>query len=440
MQMIRLINLSLELFGALLSLVIACSLLIIRNTEKDRCHTLFLAILVCNCFLLLSDAAAWGFKGQLDSCSRVIVPLANFFVFTLGYVLMLLYSCYLYTYLKKKATISSRLLSMIFLLVTAAVLLVIVSLFNGMYYFIDADNWYHRGDFFWLSQVLAILCMLANGWFLLCYRKYMTKIEFFSLSMQIVLPIIAMAIQIYLYGIALLYIATTVSTLIVYLNIQAQIANRMQEKELALLNSQLHNMLAVIQPHFLCNSLTAISQFCEADPKKAQLGIHVMASYLRENVNALVHEEKIPFSQEKRHIELYLSLQKLRFEHLITVVYDIETDAFLIPSLLLQPLVENAVCHGILKKESGGTVLLRVRRLSTEIMIQVCDDGAGFDTARLNTIGKEHIGIRNVEERCRLLCKGRMEIQSKPCKGTAVTLYLSRDCCMPEETQQESFV
>ena len=223
MQMIRLINLSLELFGALLSLVIACSLLIIRNTEKDRCHTLFLAILVCNCFLLLSDAAAWGFKGQLDSCSRVIVPLANFFVFTLGYVLMLLYSCYLYTYLKKKATISSRLLSMIFLLVTAAVLLVIVSLFNGMYYFIDADNWYHRGDFFWLSQVLAILCMLANGWFLLCYRKYMTKIEFFSLSMQIVLPIIAMAIQIYLYGIALLYIATTVSTLIVYLNIQAQI-------------------------------------------------------------------------------------------------------------------------------------------------------------------------------------------------------------------------
>lgn len=386
MQMIRLINLSLELFGALLSLVIACSLLIIRNTEKDRCHTLFLAILVCNCFLLLSDAAAWGFKGQLDSCSRVIVPLANFFVFTLGYVLMLLYSCYLYTYLKKKATISSRLLSMIFLLVTAAVLLVIVSLFNGMYYFIDADNWYHRGDFFWLSQVLAILCMLANGWFLLCYRKYMTKIEFFSLSMQIVLPIIAMAIQIYLYGIALLYIATTVSTLIVYLNIQAQIANRMQEKELALLNSQLHNMLAVIQPHFLCNSLTAISQFCEADPKKAQLGIHVMASYLRENVNALVHEEKIPFSQEKRHIELYLSLQKLRFEHLITVVYDIETDAFLIPSLLLQPLVENAVCHGILKKESGGTVLLRVRRLSTEIMIQVCDDGAGFDTARLNTI------------------------------------------------------
>lgn len=440
MQMIRLINLSLELFGALLSLVIACSLLIIRNTEKDRCHTLFLAILICNCFLLLSDAAAWGFKGQLDSCSRVIVPLANFFVFTLGYVLMLLYSCYLYTYLKKKATISSRLLSMIFLLVTAAVLLVIVSLFNGMYYFIDADNWYHRGDFFWLSQVLAILCMLANGWFLLCYRKYMTKIEFFSLSMQIVLPIIAMAIQIYLYGIALLYIATTVSTLIVYLNIQAQIANRMQEKELALLNSQLHNMLAVIQPHFLCNSLTAISQFCEVDPKKAQLGIHVMASYLRENVNALVHEEKIPFSQEKRHIELYLSLQKLRFEHLITVVYDIETDAFLIPSLLLQPLVENAVCHGILKKESGGTVLLRVRRLSTEIMIQVCDDGAGFDTARLNTIGKEHIGIRNVEERCRLLCKGRMEIQSKPGKGTAVTLYLFRDCCMPEETQQESFV
>ena len=362
MQMIRLINLSLELFGALLSLVIACSLLIIRNTEKDRCHTLFLAILICNCFLLLSDAAAWGFKGQLDSCSRVIVPLANFFVFTLGYVLMLLYSCYLYTYLKKKATISSRLLSMIFLLVTAAVLLVIVSLFNGMYYFIDADNWYHRGDFFWLSQVLALL------------------------------------------------------------------------------NSQLHNMLAVIQPHFLCNSLTAISQFCEADPKKAQLGIDVMASYLRENVNALVHEEKIPFSQEKRHIELYLSLQKLRFEHLITVVYDIETDAFLIPSLLLQPLVENAVCHGILKKESGGTVLLRVRRLSTEIMIQVCDDGAGFDTARLNTIGKEHIGIRNVEERCRLLCKGRMEIQSKPGKGTAVTLYLSRDCCMPEETQQESFV
>ena len=274
--MIRYINISLEIFGALLSIVIMCSMLI-GDQKKDKCHQMFIYILICNAALLLSDAAAYGFKGNTDWFYVIIVYVANFLVFTLGYVLMVLYSYYLYWFIKQRTKIKKNVLYLIDVIVVISILLAVISQWNHMYYYIDEFNMYHRADWFWLFQVLAISCMLINAGLLFAYRKCLSHLELLCLSSQIVLPIVAMCIQISIYGIALLYIATTISTLIVYLYIQSQAAKQMKEKELELLHSRVSIMLSMIQPHFLYNSLTAIGRLCDIDPQKAKIGVQQIA-------------------------------------------------------------------------------------------------------------------------------------------------------------------
>lgn len=421
--MIRYINISLEIFGALLSIVIMCSMLI-GDQKKDKCHQMFIYILICNAALLLSDAAAYGFKGNTDWFYVIIVYVANFLVFTLGYVLMVLYSYYLYWFIKQRTKIKKNVLYLIDVIVVISILLAVISQWNHMYYYIDEFNMYHRADWFWLSQVLAISCMLINAGLLFAYRKCLSHLELLCLSSQIVLPIVAMCIQISIYGIALLYIATTISTLIVYLYIQSQAAKQMKEKELELLHSRVSIMLSMIQPHFLYNSLTAIGRLCDIDPQKAKIGVQQIAHYLRENLNSVTNESDIPFEQELHHIEIYLSLEKMRYGELLQVRYDIQYRDFYLPPLLLQPLVENAVNHGIAKKVEGGTVTISSKKINDMIILEVMDDGIGFDVKQMEKLDQSHIGLRNVKNRCEMICGGSMKVESEIGKGSSVMLFL----------------
>lgn len=99
-----------------------------------------------------------------------------------------------------------------------------------MYYFIDSDNIYQRQHLFWLSQVFGILCMVINGSVLFLYRKRMKKRELAAFSLCIFMPILAMLIQMLIYGVAVLYLATTVSALCIYLSIQIEHSRNMAAK------------------------------------------------------------------------------------------------------------------------------------------------------------------------------------------------------------------
>ena len=187
-------------------------------------------------------------------------------------------------------------------------------------------------------------------------------------------------------------------------------------------------MLSQIQPHFLYNTLSAIQYLCEYDPKAAGETTAKFSRYLQGNMSALKDEGEVPFTQELAHTKIYLDIEKIRFEDALSVVYDIGCTDFKLPTLILQPVVENAVRHGVRGKKGGGTVTLTTREKPDCCEITVSDDGPGFDpnAPQLADDGREHIGIANVKNRLELVSGGSLRIQSEPGKGTLVTIEIPK--------------
>ena len=210
----------------------------------------------------------------------------------------------------------------------------------------------------------------------------------------------------------------------VYLDTQYAYAQR--ERELA--DSRAAMMISQIQPHFIYNVLSVIRSLCkEKAPEAAEITTE-FADYLRGNLDSLDIKEPIPFLNELKHTKTYLALEKKRFGDRINITYDIQADNFRIPALCLQPRVENAVKHGLLVREEGGSIQISSWQTETESIVTVADNGVGFDVnAKKAEDGRSHIGISNVRERLDYMCKGTLEIQSEVGFGTTSTIRIPRE-------------
>lgn len=200
--------------------------------------------------------------------------------------------------------------------------------------------------------------------------------------------------------------------------------NRLQ---MELQSSQISVMLTQIQPHFLYNMLNTIHYLCGKDAKVAQNAISSFSDYLRHNLESIDYKELIGFDKELQNINTYLDLEKIRYGDELEIVYDIQTAGFFLPILTVQPLVENAVKHGIAKKRGGGRVTISTREYEDRFEVTVSDTGVGFDPERYAEDGKEHIGIHNVRERLDVQCKGRVEIFSEIDRGTRAIVILPKN-------------
>ncbi|MGM9970046.1 MAG: sensor histidine kinase [Anaeroplasma sp.] len=201
-----------------------------------------------------------------------------------------------------------------------------------------------------------------------------------------------------------------------------------KELEIELQKSQNSIMLSQIQPHFLYNTLASIRYLCKNNPKQAQEALDNFSMYLRGNMASIQEHGLIPFSRELSHIETYLNLEKISFGDKLNVVYNIEENNFSLPCLTIQPIVENAVKHGVCCTENGGTIIISSKRKGEKIIIEVTDDGVGFDTSILAiSDNKNHIGIQNVSKRLAAMKCGSLEVESEVGKGTRVTIVLDME-------------
>lgn len=180
--------------------------------------------------------------------------------------------------------------------------------------------------------------------------------------------------------------------------------------------------LSQIRTHFVFNTLNAISGMCKYDPEKADRTVVRFARYLRSNIDIMEDDEPVSFLFALQHLEDYIFLEQIRFEDKISFETDIETDDFLMPPLVLQPIIENAVKHGLAPKPEGGTIKLSTRRDGETVTITISDDGVGFDTSAEQS--PESVGLKNVKFRLEHMMNGTLSVESKPGKGTTVTIVL----------------
>ena len=193
-----------------------------------------------------------------------------------------------------------------------------------------------------------------------------------------------------------------------------------------LTKSRISLMMSQIQPHFVYNTLNAIMAMQKEAPDKAYDLTADFSSYLRYNINALSSVELIPFTEELKHIKVYLGIEKERFRERVNIEYDISDDDFAVPPLSIQPFVENAVKHGVCQKTEGGTVWLRCKETEDAYIVTIEDDGAGFDTSVLET-NKRGVGVKNAMYRLSVLADAHTDIESEKGKGTKVIITFPKD-------------
>lgn len=189
-------------------------------------------------------------------------------------------------------------------------------------------------------------------------------------------------------------------------------------------------MISQIQPHFLYNALNTIKSLIKRDPKKAEKAVIDFSLYLRGNMDSLTQKDPIPFSEELEHVKYYCNIEKLRFQDKLDIYYEIGPDGFYVPTLSVQPIVENAIKHGVTKKPEGGTVTVSTYEDESNFYIKVEDDGKGFDVKLLDgdrNDGRSHIGIANIKQRFADIMGGSVLIESEEGTGTTVTVTLPKD-------------
>jgi PAS domain S-box-containing protein len=188
---------------------------------------------------------------------------------------------------------------------------------------------------------------------------------------------------------------------------------------------------AQMKPHFLFNALNVIAVLCRMDSEKARELILDLSSYMRHSFDFKNLVKYIAFEDELEFIQAYVRIEQARFKDRLNVTYEIDdTEGLMLPPLLLQPLVENAIRHGIRKNETGRTVALVVKNQEEHYLIEVEDDGAGMTPEQLEAIRMEQagdgVGLANIQKRLRMLYGTQLFIESRQGMGTKITMKLPK--------------
>ena len=231
------------------------------------------------------------------------------------------------------------------------------------------------------------------------------------------------------------FFITTMFVLLIYITINQEtelsiIKQKidLEKKERELQDVKRHVMISQIQPHFIYNVLNIICILCRRNPKEAARTTRLFAKYLKMNVESLKKDKPVPFNEELSHARTYLKLEKVRFRDELEILYDIGPRNFCLPALSLQPMVENAVKHGLCMKEDGvGHLCISTKEDGMNWYVIVSDDGVGYDTKiKKKDDGRTHIGVDNTKIRIEMMCHGSMDSFSIPGKGTNVVMTIPK--------------
>ena len=305
------------------------------------------------------------------------------------------------------------------------------SAFTGWVFYLDASGTSVAGKAFWLQGAVTYIYLIIPTVHSLIAafrtsvwekrREYLTYVAYMCGCFVVV------EAMDYLNTTPLLELAIFAAILILFLSLYLDREHELAKQEREFTESRSAVMLSQIQPHFLYNTLCAIQAMCLDDPPEAARTTAEFADYLRGNLDSLSRKAPVPFEQELRHTQLYLTLEQKRYGDRLQVEYDIGPTAFMLPALTLQPVAENAVKHGVSVLEDGGTVRIATGETAHSFTITVTDDGVGFDVAAVINDARTHIGIKNVRDRLAAICGGTLSIESAPGAGTTAVITLPKE-------------
>ncbi len=300
---------------------------------------------------------------------------------------------------------------------------------SGMVVVDEATHTYSHGPLYVVYMILYIILIVLIGSEFVLYGQKFRRQNKASLYLILIMSMSGILIQEFTsehYRTA--YLALTISMAMMYIHytefVQISIDDEIREQKIQL-------MLSQIKPHFIYNSLSSISALCETDPMAAQKLTDDFSEYLRAQLDSIGVETQVPFEKALEQVGFYVHIEQVRFGDRIKIEYDLKEKNFMIPTMTLQPIVENAIRHGICKKEEGGTIWISSYVDGDNYIVEIKDDGIGFDKDEVKNDGKTHVGMSNITSRLEAY-GDRIEITSEVGKGTLAKVYI------PKENVQEA--
>ena len=304
-------------------------------------------------------------------------------------------------------------------------LLDVINAFTGIFFTAEGGE-YVRSKTMIISQGYQFV-MFATIFILAVTNKKLNPREKTAFCLYCSLPFAAIILQNLFkgYAIAYLSIIVAIEVLFLFLNVEKNIDLAKEEEKNK--EARIKIMLSQIQPHFIYNSLSSISTLIPLDPDKAQAALDDFTEYLRMNLSSLTEVRCVAFEDELKHIQTYVALEKMRFGDRLKVVYDVNTTHFMLPPLTIQPIVENAIKHGILKKLEGGTLSVKTYETEESYVVEIADDGVGFNMADVDFDANKHFGLLNIQYRLAKMCGADLAFKSEAGAGTTVTITFRKE-------------
>ncbi len=407
-------NAAVCLIGFLILFIHALNIILKKDRRKDEKS--LLAFIVFTAIHFLTYYIFTVIKERYTSDAFIMSFYTVFYI--MNNIELLLFYLYLTSYSNVESKTKKITDIINYSLFAVFVISDIVNIFTRMY-FTSIGGVYFRQDLMIVSQGYQFV-MLAVCFILTVINKSLNFREKLAFYIYCVLPVASIIIQNNLPGYAIAYMVLlfAIEILFLFINVEKNIKLREDEKQLK--EADMKIMVSQIQPHFVYNTLSSISTLIPLDPDKAQKALDDFSDYLRMNFSTLTSTKLVSFEDELKHIQTYVSLEKLRFNNRLNFIYEIETTNFYLPPLSIQPLVENAIKHGILKKVEGGTVTLKTREDDSSYIVEIIDDGVGFDMNNVDFKSNKHIGLNNVRHRITSMTKGEISFNSKVGEGTHV--------------------
>lgn len=285
---------------------------------------------------------------------------------------------------------------------------------------------YNTGFPWVIMQGMVLVCMVA-----LCVCEYYKKknklvVSYIVLSIALLLEFINSYANVWMSGIIIkvlfvIIFAYHLLCAVVVISGNQRESEKAKELTKELKNSRIVLAMSQIRTHFIFNVLTAISGMCEYDPVKADETLVKFARYLRSNIDVMQEDGLELFSKSMEHLEDYIGLEQIRFGDKIQFVKELQVTEFKIPPLVLQPIVENSIKHGLYPKKDGGTIEIKTWMDGTDVKISVSDNGVGYC---MEEEKEKSVGLSNVVFRLKNMVGGRLEIESTEGIGTKVVIAI----------------
>lgn len=402
----------------LLSLLYS-ALLMSAKTKELKKFTRLLYVYIAGSFCILLFTF---FYGRVWPAARLVLHLSGLMAIiflTYGIPLFISYLCGARRSDFIRISSRSVILITVYVLSALMALFTIINLFTGLMYVINENNSLIPGRYFNAKECIVMIQMILMMILVAIHPNIRLKKRYLWLIAS--LPLCAAAATLIVHKPGYIYPASAMSLLLIYVNVHLENEHILRQNEIELRQNRLSFLIGQIQPHFVFNVLNTIYYLCDTDSEKALEATRNFRLFLENSIQNTDARETVPFAQELEYVTHYTDLEKLRFDQ-IEIIHDIRISDFRIPPLTVQPLVENAIRHG-LRETERGTVIICTKMGVDGYIVEVRDDGVGY-APKVKNDGRRHVGIENVRNRLSIISGAKLSIEALHPHGTCARITI----------------